>query len=551
VRVADAATQAVPEGAPVASVDAYPAQVLTPELLYQFLITEIAGQRGMVTLARDSYIELARKTRDPRVAQRAAEVAIYSRDLDGAVEATRIWLQADPGSEKATQTLAALLVSQGQVAEAAPYLAKLLDASAPATSFMHLQALIGKSRDSKAVLDVVRQLAAGYPSLPEAQYAIARAAQNAGRADEAVAALVEADRLRPGWESAALLRAQILARQSRNEALAYLKDFVAKYPAAHDVRLGYARMLVSGNQMVEARAQFEQLTRDMPEQPDVLLAAGLLSLQTGQFADAERLLGRAQALGPRDEDTVRYYLAQTADEARQDELALKRYREVETGEYRIASRSRQAAILARQGKLPEARALLRSTPAESDGERIQLLQAEAGLLRDAREDAEVFALLSASVKEYPDAIDLLYDRAMAAEKVGQLKIMEDDLRKVIRIKPDYAHAYNALGYTLADRTSRLDEAADLLNKALALAPDDPFILDSIGWLNYRQGNTQKAQEYLERAYALRADPEIAAHLGEVLWAKGSQTAARDLWKAALRNNPDNAVLLGVMRKFNP
>lgn len=525
-----------------------PAVPLTDELLFRFLLAEIAGQRGMLSLAKETYLDLARSTRDPRVVRRAAEIALYSRDQEAALELARMWLAIEPDSERALQTVVVMLISHGRVEEASPYVEKMLAADA-ATTFMQLPALFAKSRDTAAVHRVVKDLAQKYPQLAEGQYALAQAALQAGLVDEAMAALGRADELKPGWQPAALLRAQLLAKSSRSESLAFLKDFLARHPAAQDVRLAYARMLVSANQFEEAHAQFLRLAKALPDSEEIALATGLLALQMGKLEDAETYLSRALELGAEDDGMVRYYLGQVAEERKDYELAANRYLSIAGGEYLFSSRTRLATLLGRQGRVAEARAILKAIEPANDAQKVQLIQAEADLLREARDYAAVFALLDAAVRERPDHVDLLYDRAMAAEKLDKLDVLEADLRKVIRLKPDYAHAYNALGYTLVERTDRLNEAAELLDKALALAPDDPFILDSVGWLNYRKGNLDRALEYLQRAWRLRQDPEIAAHLGEVLWMKGSRDEASRLWKSTLKSHPHNEALIEIIKKF--
>ena len=219
--------------------------------------------------------------------------------------------------------------------------------------------------------------------------------------------------------------------------------------------------------------------------------------------------------------------------------------------YLVQARSRQAAILVKQGALPEARALLAATRTRNDAQKMRLIQAEAELLREARDYPQAYKVLSAGLKSYPDSPDLLYDHAMMAEKVNKLDVLEANLRRVIQIKPDEAQAYNALGYTLADRTQRLDEAVVLLDKALTFAPDDPFILDSMGWAQYRKGNFERARSYLERAFKARPDPEIAAHLGEVMWAHGQRDDASNVWQTSLKTHPQNEVLLETLRRLKP
>jgi tetratricopeptide (TPR) repeat protein len=528
-----------------------PSIVLTDDLLFQFLVSEIAGQRGMLALAKEGYLDMARKTRDPRLVRRAAEIALYSRDQAAALELSRLWMELEPDSSRALQTLVVMLITQGQVEEAAPYLERMLGTTDLDDGFMQLPALFAKTHDAKAVYKVVKALAQKHSQLAEAQYALAHAALNAGYADEAQEALKQADKLKPGWEPAALLRAQVLAKSSRADALAFLKDFLNTHPGAQDARLAYARMLVAGNQFSEAHSQFVLLAGELPDSSEISMATGLLALQMGKLDDAEKYLSRTLELGQEEGGLVRYYLGQVAEERKEFDLATNRYLSITSGEYLVSSRTRLATMMARQGKLKEARAMLKAIEPANDVQKVQLIQAEADLLREAKDYAAVFALLDGAANARPDNADLLYDRAMAAEKLNKLDVTEADLRKVIKLKPDYAHAYNALGYTLAEKTDRLKEATELLDKAIALAPEDPFILDSMGWLHYRKGNLDKAREFLERAWRIRQDPEIAAHLGEVLWMKGSREEASRLWQTTLQSHPKNEVLLEILKKFKP
>ena len=542
-----AAEEAVP--APIVSQN-LPKQDLTPELLYQFLLAEIAGQRGEIGLSKSVYLDLARKTKDPRVAQRAAEIAVFARDQAGALEATRLWNEADQTSPRANLTLVTLLLAQDKFAEAEPLLGKMLAADAP-TGFMHMSAWLAKTRNTQGALALVQKLAADYPLLPEAQFAIAHAAAQAGKPEMVTAALQQADKLRPGWEAAALYRAQWLLKTSRSDALGFMQQFLVQYPQARDVRLAYARLLVSANQFPQARAEFSRLTTAFPRNPEITLAAGLLALQVGDSDAARELLMQTLEYGYQPTDTVNYYLGLAAEDKKQPAEATAYYQQVNHGEYLVQARSRQAAMLVKQGNLAEARALLVATRPSNDAQKLRLIQAEADLLRESRDYAQAYKVLSAGLKLYPDSPDLLYDHAMMAEKLNKLDVLEKNLRRVMQIKPDEAQAYNALGYTLADRTNRLDEAVQLLDKALSFSPDDPYILDSMGWAQYRKGNFERARSYLERAFKTRPDPEIAAHLGEVMWAHGQREDASSLWQTSLKNHPQNEVLLETLRRFKP
>ena len=529
---------------------ALPKQPLTADILFRFLVAEVAGQRGEIGVAESTYLDLARETQDPRVARRAVEISMFARDQAGALEAARLWAASEPDSERAQQTLAALLLNAGRLDEAEPLLRALLK-DGTANGFLHLSALMGRLRDTQAALALVERLAADYPDLPEAHFAVAQSALGAGHFDAAIAALQRADALRPGWEPAALLHAQILDKTSRADAMSFMRDFLARHPEARDVRLAYARALVNDNLFNEARTEFTRLATDFPGNAEVSFAAGLLSLQMGDLEAARDLLTQTLEYKPRDTDAVHYYLGQVAEQMQLPEAAAAQYIEVGPGNYLVPARARHAALLARAGRIEDARALLAATQGENDAQNVRLIQAQAELLRESKEHGAAYDVLSAGLKRFPDSPELLYDRAMAADKLDRLDVLEADLRRVIVLRPDDAQAYNALGYTLADRTDRMAEAITLLDKALSLAPNDPFILDSVGWAQYRSGNLARAQEYLERAYKVRPDPEIAAHLGEVLWARGQRDAAGELWRTSVMKNPQNEVLLETMRRHKP
>jgi tetratricopeptide (TPR) repeat protein len=529
---------------------ALPKQPLTPDILFKFLVAEVAGQRGQIGIAQSTYLDLARETHDPRIARRAAEVSMFARNPAGALEATRLWMAAEPDSESAQQTMAVLLLNEGKFDEAEPILRVLLKKD-PANGFLHLTSVMGKTRGSPAGLELVERLAEDYSTLPEARFAVAQAAASVGRNEAAVAALQKADDLRPGWEPAALLRAQILDQTSHADALAFMRAFLAAHPDAREVRLAYARVLVNANHFDEARAEFTRLTRDFPRNAEVSFAAGLLSLQMGDAKTAHDFLAKTLEYNPRDPSAVYYYLGQAAEQMKQPEAAGAYYAGVKTGNYLVPARARQAVLLVGAGRPDEAIALLKATQGENDAQNVRLIQAQAEVLRGSKQYAAIYDVLSEGLKRYPDSADLLYDHAMAAEKLDKLDVLEADLRRVIVLRPMDAQAYNALGYTLADRTKRLPEALTLLDKALALSPDDPFILDSVGWAQYRSGNLARAQEYLERAFKARPDPEIAAHLGEVLWARGQRDEAGKLWQTSLQSHPQNEVLLETLRRLKP
>lgn len=527
-----------------------PPQEMSPQILYQTLLAEIALQRNETALATRAYLDLLERTQDYRIAERAAQVALQSRLPDEALVAARKWLQLEPESVAARQTVAGILVTKGRLDEAKPHLEQLLAAEGSniGHGFMHLNNLLARHPDKQATLALVQYLAQPYDKLPEARFAVARAAWSAGKSEVALAEIRAALALRPEWEGAALFQAQILQGQTPALAKEYYLSYLSQHPKAREMRLAYARFLVQQKQYGPARSEFQKLVEDFPNNPEVPLAVGLISMQIGEYDVAEQYLKQALAGGVKDEDAVRLYLGQISEERKRYEEARKWYESVD-GEQAFAAKVRYAAVLAKEDKLAEARKYLQQIPPGNNQQRVQLVQAEAQLLRDAKQYEEAFNVLTRALEKLPNHPDLLYDRAMAAEKLDRLDVMEASLRKLIQVKPEHAHAYNALGYTLADRTNRYEEAKALLEQALKLAPEDAFILDSMGWLHYRMKDYVQAISYLQRALAIRADPEIAAHLGEVLWVKGERAEAEQVWAGALKNNPEHETLMGVINKF--
>lgn len=528
-----------------------PNQELTAQSLYQYLVGEMALQRGQPELAAEALLDLAKQTRDPRLAKRATETAIQGRQATQAGDAAALWQSLDPDSAQATQTAAALLINSGRLDEARPHLEKLIatDGESRASAFLHLNQMLARQRDREAVLALVQDLAKPYPESPEAHFSIAQAAWSAGKRQEAVAELRQADRLRPGWEPAAVFQGQALQQVSASDALEFYRAFLHDYPKSIEVRLAYARLLVSEKSYPQARSEFQLILDDAPNNAEVSFAVGLLALQASDLAAADNYLKRALAAGYRDEDLTHFYLGQIAEERKQLKQAAEWFARVGPGEHHLNAQIRYAAVLAKQGKLDEARQHLQQTQPQNNAQRTLLIQAEAQLLREGKRHQDAFDVLGKGLETLPNQPELLYDHAMAAEKLNLLEVMEKDLRQLIQIKPDNAHAYNALGYTFAERGIRLEEARQLTEKALSLAPNDPLIMDSLGWALFRQGEHEQAAEWLRKAHELRQDPEIAAHLGEVLWMQGKRDEALKVWQSALKLAPENDVLRAVMQKF--
>jgi tetratricopeptide (TPR) repeat protein len=521
------------------------------EAIYEFLVAEMAAQRGDTDGALAVFHRLARELKDPAIARRAVETAIRARAFGPALESATLLLELDPESSLAREIIAALLANEGDLAKAQDRLGLLL-AKNPNRGpiVMQLSNLLAKFPDKVATLAATQSVVEPYLRTPEAHYAIGVAALVAGKVDLAAKEADEALAIQPAWEQGAILKAQVLRKSSPNDVLPFYEQFVAAHPRSQEVRMQLGRELAAERKLAEAREQFREAEKLTKSDPQAAYAIGLLSLQLEEYLEAQVAFTRALKQGYREPTSIYLGLGQAAEGLKRYEEAIGWYQKVEAGDW-VRAQLKIATLIARQQGLAAGREYLQRIEARTEDDSIQMIQVEAQLLRDAKAWNETYEMLSHAVAKYPDSFELLYDRAMAAERIDKLDVLEADLRKVIKMKPDYAHAYNALGYTLADKTKRLTEAKDLIEKAYKLQPDDPFILDSLGWVYYRMGQTQAAIKHLQTAYGQRPDPEIAAHYGEVLWSAGNHDEARKIWNAALSENPNHETLLAVMAKHQP
>ena len=541
---------------------------LSPDVFYRLLLGDVALQRGEPSLAARAYFEAAREARDPRIAKRASEVALAARMRGLAQESARLWATLDPAAERPKQILAAL--AAGTVTGKSPVesgvdndlkirLEKVIADAAitdrgPGEIFLQLNRFFSDGQDKRQILELVRELAKPYPKNPEAHFAVALAAYGAyvveGGSDNA--ALEEIDRalaLKPDWERAALLKAEILGRKKPDAAIAYLTLFVAANPEARAAAGGLAQFLVEQKRYGEARAVFQRLWDNDRNAREFEFGVAVISVQMKDWETAESLFRDLKRANYGENGAVELYLAQIADETGRYQEAIERYKAVPDGERAWLAKLRVAAMMGKLGNVVDARKYLADLPAVTIEQRVQVRQAEAQLLRDANDNKGAYDVLVLALKEHPDSTDLLYDAAMVAEKLDKIDDAEARLRRVVELKPDDAQALNALGYTLVDRTTRYSEGLVLIEKAHKLSPDDPFILDSMGWALFRLGRYGEAEDYLRRALNERPDAEVAAHLGEVLWAKGERERAQEVWQSQLKSTPDNPVLLETVRRL--
>ncbi len=559
-----AAPSTVPETATPPSAergDRIPNVELSSALMYQLMAAEVAVQRGDVGSAFAVYMKLARETRDPRLARRAAELALQGRAMPQGLEAAQLWLELAPNSSEASQTLAMLYAGSSRFDDAySLFKAQLQAAANPAEELSRMQRALARTQDRAGAFTLIERLAQPYAQSADVKLVLANAAQAGGLNARAIQEARAAVALAPDSQRAVLTAAQYQQAADRPAALALLQDFVARNPAVSDTRLAYARLLIADNKFDLARAQFASLLQTDPKNADLVYSMALLSMQGKLPADARTYLqryleliassdGDSSRAGARPAEPAYLYLAQIAEDEKQFPVALEWLRKIDGGDEFLTARVREAFVLSKMQRLDEARKLLRTVSVQSADEKTQLVLAEAQLLRDAKRHDESYKLLSQALAIAPDSVPLLYDTAMAAERLNQVTVMEKQLRRIIELKPDYAHAYNALGYSLADRNLRLPEALQLIEKARELAPDDAFIMDSLGWVHFRLGDLKLAREHLQRAYDARPDAEVAVHLAEVLWASGEHDGARKLLREVRAKEPANPLLKSTITRL--
>jgi tetratricopeptide (TPR) repeat protein len=532
---------------------------LTSSLLNQLLKAEFAFRKGDWQGPYLTMLSLAQQTRDPRLARRAAEMAIAARQADDTLAAVRLWRQLDPDSDEATQYFVGMVVTSENIAEVEPIFVERLKKVAPdrrGLLMFQIQQLLGRAKDKEAASAMLERVVAPYAGTLEAHIVRAQAAMGRGERETAQREAQAALGIKPDSEIAVLMVAQTLEDEAKVGPM--LEAFLKKYPDAREVRAAHARVLVNLKQYPQARAQFEALLAGRPDDAANLYALGVLSSQMNDAQAAENYFTRFVEVlkrNPEDErDPTRalLILSQIAEDRKDYAGATAWLDKVPAGTepaLLFSAQLRRAQLLAKQGDLAGGRKLLASLKPLEEAQQAQVAVAESQLLRDAGRTNEAYVLMEAAVKRFPKNPDLLYDFALLAEKQGRFEVMEKQLREVMALAPDNHHAYNALGYSLAERNVRLQEAQALVTKALEMAPGDPFIMDSMGWVHYRLGNLDEAEKYLRRAYALRRDPEIAVHLGEVLFQKGRRADAQQLWREARAKDPQNDTLRSTLARL--
>ncbi len=523
---------------------------LSGDLLFTLLSGEMAGHRGDMNLAVSQYLQAAQLTRDPRVIERAVQVANFAKRYREGLEASRLWVEIAPELLTARYTYATMLLRNKLPDAAYEEFDFIITAKkAEPSVFISIGKQLGRESMREVALQVMQRLARSYRHIAAAHYALSTLAEQSGKLKLAEGAVREALALKPSWLEAKNQLARLLHLQGETkQALDTLRKALDADPDSKILRLSYARLLVDAKQLNAARAEFEHLAEQSPGNEDILYALGILALQTEDLDAAERYMKKLAGDSKRSLEAA-YYLGQIAEQRKQPLKAIRWYAEIRRGEYAFDAQMRMVALMGKQGDIKGALNHLNSISPRGEAQQVRLYMVEGDVLRVAERYEEAMVLYTDALKKMPGNNDLLYARALMAEKVDRLDILFADLQAVLKTEPDNAHAMNALGYTLADRTERLKEAAKYIYRALELLPDDPAILDSMGWLQYRLGNYDEAVKHLTRAYDLNEDGEIAAHLGEVLWVKGEPQRAQKVWQRILDKTPGDKKVLEAMKRL--
>ncbi len=554
---------AKPSAAQAADPSGDKAASLNAELFYEILLSEMTASSGDPGTAYALMLEAARQSGDEQLYRRATEIALQARSGQSALIAAQAWKEALPQSRDANRYLLQILIALNRIDETPDLLQKELAASTPRARLATIQALpqlYGRASDKAQATAVVEKALANElnnPAVaPTAWVTVGRMRLASGDKPGALEAAQRASQLEPTNDGAALL-ALLLMESGVKDAEALLKPYLAGKPLP-EIRMTYARALLEAQRFNEAQAQLEAVTRERPDMAEAWLVEASLNLQANRLPQAEaslqKFLALLEPLPPSETranaQTQAYLLLSQVAEKRGDTAQAEAWlARIDNPAALISAQSRRAGLLARQGKVAEARAILRALPARTADEEKQKLLAEVQLLRDVQQFDAAYEVQSQAVARYPDDIDLAYEQAMLAERLGKLDLMEKQLRAIIARKPDYQHAYNALGYSFAERGVRLPEAKELIAKALQLAPGDPFITDSLGWVEFKLGNREEAARLLQEAFKAQPDAEIGAHLGEVLWSLGQQEQAKAVWRQGQKLNPDNGTLKDTLKRL--
>jgi len=525
---------------------------LTPDIIFNLLAGEVAAQRGDMPEAYRYQYRSALLAADAKSAERATRLALHMDKPLLALKAARLWVELAPQELSARQLLVVLLLRQDQQSPVLEHLKAIVEISEAQqeNGFLAAMSAINRELEAQDALALMQQLVAQYPDNPHGRYALVVTAlveKDYPVAEREAARLVSEH---PQWAKGFVLQSRVQVVQGNNDrAREILAEAIARFPDDETLISTYARMLIENKQLQQAYEQFLKLERMGTVDGDTYYWLGLLALELDHQAEAREYFLQLIELDKRT-DVAAYYLGRIAEEAADSRQAIAWYRKVKSGEHSDEAQLRIVRLMATEGEINQARDWIQRMRIQYPARSARLYLVEVELLREHGTPEQVMALFDDALEAMPGNSELLYSRGLYAASQNRVDILERDLLQVIASDPAHADALNALGYTLADQTDRYQEALDYIQRALKLKPDSAAILDSMGWVLYRLGRHQEAIGYLQQAYAKLPDPEIGAHLGEVLWVTGERQQAQEIWRDVLEKTPESRHVLDVMRRLN-
>ncbi len=525
------------------------ASAIPVDVLYQLLVAEFAGIRQLYPLSIQIYYDLALSTRDRAIVARATRIAAFL-DANEVIELAALWAEVDPDNPEARALSAQYLLRAGELLAAlddALYLAHHGDPAA--LHALASQAEILESGEFEALRLQLEQAHYRNPGDAEPVFALALASRQVGDHRNARRWARQAIEVDPFHEGAILLLAQLLHQQGDPEAaLALLEQGLRDQGDSRRLRLQYARFLTEVD-LERARGEISTLAGQYPEDLDLQYTLALVNLELGHREAAQKLL-EPLLESRRHVNNAHFQLGWIAEQEGHSDIALEHYREVRAGANLLPAIARVTRLLGQDRGTVQARDYLRDMRDHRPTLALPLYQFEAELLLEQGAPEEAYRLLGDALQEYPNDMQLLYTRFVIAERLGSLERIESNLRLILEQEPDNPTALNALGYSLTNFSSRYEEAYRMIARALEQEPDNPAILDSMGWVYYRLGNHERALHYLHKAHERLNDPEIAAHLGEVLWETGDRAAAREVWRQGLEAAPQDPIIRETLQRLD-
>lgn len=529
-----------------------PAQIseANAEFVYKFLLAEIALQRNDPNAAGHLYLDLAKLTKNSFLAQNAAQLGSMVRNGRLALDAADVWSKLDPTSADAQKVLAEMYIASGNLAKARPIVKKILESEeSKGDGFLYLNNILSRVENKTNALRFIIDIAKPYPNMVEAHFAVAHTAHMAGNDTIRDRELKIVDSLDPKWETSILFKGAILFQQDPNQAIDEYKKFIKTNPKSNSVRLELAKALVQTEKYSEAKQHFEKLVNSPLASSDLSLTVALLALESGDDLVAEKYLNQALERKYPNPDQIYMYLARIY--AQREDLAnvLNWIEKISAGPMFVDSRIFAAQSIRAKNGVSDAIKYLEQFKSLDRQEKLKFLQLKTSFLYNDNQYQQAINLMLSEEEKYNDSAEFYFDFGLLYEKNKDFESMEKHLKKAISLKPDYAIAYNALGYSYADRNIKLDDAKKYIEIALSIDSQNHYILDSMGWVHFRLGNYDIAYEFITKAYTIQEDPEIAAHLGEVLWKQGKQNEAISIWQSSLEKFPENLILIETKNRL--